>query len=93
MTENLDNRKYKLIQKIIEVDNENQLSKIESEVEKISEGESVWSRVIKPIKETISIEEMIKEQNYTPISKEEFFKLAEELNIEESVEELLSQLD
>ena len=36
---------------------------------------------------------MIKEQNYTPISADEFFKLADQLEIEESLEDLLAQLD
>lgn len=40
-----------------------------------------------------TIEQMIKEQNYEPIEKDEFFKMVDELEIEESIEELLSMLD
>ena len=84
MTKDLDSRKYKLIQEIMKLDNEEALSKLEEEV--------FWT-AIKPLRKTITLEQMIKEQNYKPIEKDEFFKMVDELEIEESIEELLSMLD
>ena len=92
MTKDLDSRKYKLIQEIMKLDNEKALSKLEEEVEAIQQEEIFWT-AIKPLRRTITLEQMIKEQNYKPIEKDEFFKMVDELEIEESIEELLSMLD
>jgi len=50
-------------------------------------------KILRPVRATISLEEMIREQNYQPIEREEFFELAAAIGIEESIEELLAQLD
>ena len=92
MTKDLDSRKYKLIQEIMKLDNEEALSKLEEEVESIQQEEVFWT-AIKPLRKSITLEQMIKEQNYKPIEKDEFFKMVDELEIEESIEELLSMLD
>ena len=92
MTKDLDSRKYKLIQEIMKLDNEKALSKLEEEVEAIQQEEIFWT-AIKPLRRTITLEQMIKEQNYKPIEKDKFFKMVDELQIEESIEELLSMLD
>ena len=92
MTKDLDSRKYKLIQEIMKLDNEEALSKLEEEVESIQQEEVFWT-AIKPLRKTLTLEQMIKEQNYKPIEKDEFFKMVDELDIEESIEELLSMLD
>ena len=92
MTKDLDSRKYKLIQEIMKLDNEEALSKLEEEVESIQQEEFFWT-AIKPLRKTISLEQMIKEQNYKPIEKDDFFNMVGELEIEESIEELLSMLD
>ena len=92
MTKDLDSRKYKLIQEIMKLDNEEALSKLEEEVESIQQEEVFWT-AIKPLRKTITLEQMIKEQNYKPIEKDKFFKMVDELDIEESIEELLSMLD
>lgn len=92
MTKDLDSRKYKLIQEIMKLDNEEALSKLEEEVEAIHQEEVFWT-AIKPLKKAVTLEQMIKEQNYKPIEKDEFFRMVDELEIEESIEELLSMLD
>jgi hypothetical protein len=48
---------------------------------------------VKPIRKTVTLEELIAEQNYRPIKKDEFFRKAGELKFEESLEELLAMLD
>lgn len=94
MTKKLDDRKYRVIQEIVRIEDENLLSALEEQLEQAKLGNTdLWSRVMKPIKKTITIEEMIKEQNYKPIEAEDFFAQAEGLKIEESLEELLAELN
>jgi len=94
MTKNLDTKKLTLIREIMQIDEENLLDKINEDIKVSKNGQStIFEKAIQPTRKSISIEEMIKEQNYTPISSKEFFKLADELDIKESLEELLAQLD
>lgn len=93
MTKNIEERKYKLIKEIMNLDNEVVLSRIENQLTLIKEDKALWSSIIKPMRDSISVEQMIKEQNYKPIEKDTFFGMVEELEIEESIEELLSMLD
>ncbi|MFK7908195.1 MAG: hypothetical protein AB8B69_23900 [Chitinophagales bacterium] len=92
----MKDRKLKLIQDIINLKTSAALSKIEQQVKLISESETskhnLWE-AIKPIKKSVSIEEMIVEQNYTPIKKADFYKKTSKLNIKEPLEDLLSMLD
>ena len=93
MTKDLDKRKYHLIQQIMKLEDEEAIIRIEKQIETIQQDSELWSSIIKPVKETVSIEQMIEEQGYKPIEKEEFFEKVDELEIEESLEELLSMLD
>lgn len=92
MTQDLANRKYKLIEEITDINNEGLLIELEEYLAKLR-AKREWHDIVKPIREEISIEELKKEQGYKPISKEEFDKLVKDLDIEESIEELLSMLD
>ena len=93
MTKNLDAKKYRLIKEIMNINEEYLLDQIDDNIKKaLQKKVAIWDEVIQPTKQTISIEEMIEEQNYTPIQAEEFFELAKQMNIEESIEELLEQL-
>lgn len=93
MTKNLDNRKYRLIEEIIKMDDEAAISRIEDQIESIQKGDDIWHAVFRPMRKTITLAEMEKEQNYTPIDEKTFFDLAEKIGIEESIEELLAMLD
>lgn len=94
MTRNLESRKYRLIQEIMKIEEESLLKKIEQDVEQgLEQLSSIWDKVIVPTKKTISLKQMIKDQNYLPISNNEFFELAEDLKIEDPLEDLLAQLN
>lgn len=93
MTKNLDKRKYKLIQEIISLDDESSIARLEGQLESIQREENLWRAVLKPMRKTISLEQMKKEQNYAPMDEKTFFELAGEVGIEESIEELLAMLD
>jgi hypothetical protein len=92
MIYNLDNRKFQLIKKIMEIDNETSIEVLENQVENL-EKKASFLEAIKPIRKSISIEEMIAEQSYKPIDATKFFKQASAIGIEESIEELLEMLD
>jgi len=47
---------------------------------------------VKPIRSNVSLEQIMAEQNYKPISYKEFRKLADKLELEEPIEELLALL-
>lgn len=51
-----------------------------------------WEAV-KPIRKSISLDQMIAEQDYKPVQREAFFRKTNKLNIEEPLEDLLSMLD
>lgn len=94
MTENFENRKYRLIREILKINREEDLSKLENQVESIySKVDSSFLKAVKPIRKTVTLEELIAEQNYRPIKKDDFFRKTGDLEFEESLEELLAMLD
>ncbi len=94
MTDNLTHRKYELIQQIILIQSETSLNKLEQEVEMLKQRESqLWTSIVKPSKPKLSLEEMIIKQSYTPPTQNAFFSLADEIGIEEPLEDLLKMLD
>jgi hypothetical protein len=93
MTKNLDRRKYRLIEEIIKIEDEDAIARIEGQVQSIQADDGVWLAAFKPMRKTITLAEMKEEQNYAPIDEKTFFELAEQVGIEESIEELLAMLD
>lgn len=87
-------RKLNIIKVIMSIDNDDALRKIESQAIKIK-GQIKKPNVfdaVKPIRENITIDQMVKEQNYKPITYQEFRKKADEIEWEETLEELLEML-
>jgi len=86
--------KLELINKIIAVDDNKKLKKIEATLFEIDTDDKnrVLERLSKPIRKKLNIEELKKEQNFKPIDKAHFFKKIEELNIEEPIEDLLKMI-
>lgn len=94
MTHNLNDRKHRLIQRIINIEDESVLSKLERQVDGIYQTEDLrFLEAIKPIQASLSLEAMIAAQGYTPLTKEAFFSQTAELEWDESLEELLEMLD
>lgn len=93
MTQSLDQKKMHLIRQIMDIEEVSILEKLEIELEESKQQSGIWEKVIKPQRKTISLDGLEQEQSYEPIEAEEFFELAESLDIEESIEDLLSQLD
>lgn len=91
MTVNMGDRKLRLIQEIMNLKDERALAKLEHEVEAINKEAPFWEAV-KPIRQSITLEQMIAEQGYTPIEKEAFYEKVSKIDIEEPLEYLLAQL-
>ena len=89
MTVNIQAKKLRLIQRIAALDNEQTLSDIEAQLNSV---EDVLNKVIKPTRKQLTVEDLIQEQNYTPITKEAFYEKVEKLNIEEPLADLLAML-
>jgi len=92
MTQHLDDRKKRIIREIMKINDESSLEAIENQLA-VKPSSVLREKILRPVRATISLEEMIREQNYQPIEREEFFELAAAIGIEESIEELLAQLD
>jgi hypothetical protein len=89
-------RKYRLIQLIMSVDNDEILSSIEDTIAKSqkpspSPKPSFWDAV-KPIRKGVPFEQLLAEQGYKPLTYEAFRSKADEVDMQESVEELLALL-
>lgn len=78
------------------INDDNALSTLERKAIEITD-ESTEKRLrvdlaVKPIRSNVSLEEIDKEQNYSPVSYEKFRADADKLEINESIEELLGML-
>ena len=91
----IESRKLDIIKVVMDIQNEEALSKFEGEATKLKNnqnGKPSIQDAIKPIRKNISLEQLKKEQNYQPISYEAFRQLADKIEIEEPIEELLAML-
>ncbi|WP_375562842.1 hypothetical protein ACE193_10060 [Bernardetia sp. OM2101] len=85
----IQERKYNLIQQIVLLQNERLLAQLEAQMGQ----QDIWDKVVRPMRKEISVETLIKEQNYKPISKQSFFEQANAIQITEPLDELLEMLD
>lgn len=92
MTRPLDSRKYRLIQAIMDMEDETKLAQFEAFIAADTDVE-VLENMMQPTRPHVTVDELVKEQNYQPIPREEFYKLADELDIQEPIEDLLKMLD
>lgn len=94
MTKSLIDRKFRLIQEIINLEDETALSKLEHQVAALHQRDDLrFLEAIKPVGKSTTLDEMIASQQYTPPTKETFFSQTEALEWDESLEELLEMLD
>ncbi len=86
--------KLDLIKKIMEVDDPSRLEAIEAVLKGLPrrDDEDLLRKLAKPMRKKLDIEELKREQNWKPVNKEAFFKKIDELDIQESLEELLEMI-
>ena len=88
-------RKYDLIDKIVHLQNNYVLEEIETllrVVDKQVIADNALKNIVEPIKKTIDIEAIKREQGYKGVNRKRFDRLVKELNITEPLEDLLAQL-
>ena len=85
-------RKYHLIQLISSIEDEKVLVQIQEELEAIRRKEELLAQITKPMKKTLDVEEMKREQNWKPVDIEELQEIIKQMDIQEPIELLLSQL-
>ena len=85
---NIDSKKIKLIQLIMSIDDDDALAVLEAKANEFSDLAIVHSIKISHI----TLEEIDKEQGYKSVSYNKFRSDADKLQIEEPIEELLSDL-
>lgn len=88
----VETKKYKLIEKITSLQDEEVLNKLELVLDEYSRGNLILMDIVKPIREKLDIEQLKKEQNYQGFDKEEVDRLIKEINLQEPIEELLKMI-
>jgi hypothetical protein len=100
MTLDFGDRKLRIIQAIMDLKDDFSIRKIEKELASLdkfeveqesNKSQEFWD-LVQPVKNHITIEEMIEQQNYKPIEREAFFAKAKKIDIQEPIEDLLAML-
>jgi hypothetical protein len=89
------NTKLNLIEMIVGINNESVLQSIENEVSKILENAESNPNPfegVRPIRENVSLNQIMKEQHYQPITFDSWRELTAKLEFEDSIEDLLKEL-
>ena len=81
-----------IISKIFALTDTRKLRQLNVIVEQLTDSNDVLQRLAKPMRKKLSIEELKKEQNFKPINKKAFFKKLDALEIEESIEDLITMI-
>ncbi len=90
MSETLEKTKRRLWRKIQRMEDPAELRRIE---ESIQENKTPDWREAVTVLEDKTLDEIMCEQNYKPVTAEEFFAKAREIDIQEPLDYLLAQLD
>ncbi|NCU33322.1 MAG: hypothetical protein EOM23_10445 [Candidatus Moranbacteria bacterium] len=84
-----EKRKRIIISKIQQVKDELLLQQIEADLNRTIENSNAQNTEIKPLRPSISVDEMVEEQNYSGINRADFDQLINDLDIQEDLVELL----
>lgn len=96
MTIDIRDKKFSLIELIMSVEDTEVLEAIEREINRINEeGQNPSpdiNKAVRPIRSNVTLSDIDKEQDYTAFDYQEFRVLADEVGLEEPIEELLEAL-
>lgn len=84
--------KLSLIEQIMATENAEELKKIDSAIKRIQSNVEPLSRLVKPMRKRLDVEEMKIEQHFQPIDKRKFHEKMDRLHWEESAEDLLKMI-
>jgi len=90
---NVQLEKEKLINSIELINDEDFILKLQTEINQWLATDTLIKSVVKPMREDISVEDLITEQNYQGFNKNQFNNLIDELDVQEPIEELLEMLN
>lgn len=90
---NVQLEKEKLINTIELINDEDFILKLQTEINQWLATDTLIKSVVKPMREDISVDELIAEQNYQGFNKTQFNNLIDELDIQEPIDELLEMLN
>jgi hypothetical protein len=85
----IETLKYELVAKIVSIQNKEDLQRVKDMLESLSKDNDLLYRIVKPVREKLTVEEMIKEQNYRGFDRNAFDLLISEMDIQDPIEELL----
>ncbi|NUQ26168.1 MAG: hypothetical protein HUU34_19635 [Saprospiraceae bacterium] len=88
----VETKKYKLIEKITSLKDEEVLNKLDLVIDEYSRGNFILMEIVKPIREKLDIEQLKKEQYYQGFDKDEVDQLIKEIDLQEPIEELLEMI-
>ena len=91
MNKRLDSEKVKLIEKITAFKSVEEIENVDKFIRRMQMNQE-HAGVFKEMRETIDIETLRKEQNFKSFNRARFDELASQLDIEESLDELLDSL-
>jgi len=95
MTIDIRNKKFDLIEFIKNIEDSSLLDKIERTIIKLNEDAQPLTdieKAVKPIRTNVTLDQIDQEQSYTPFNYKEFRALADALELEEPIEDLLEML-
>jgi hypothetical protein len=94
----LTDRKLNLIVQIAKISDEESVRHIEDAISNLKtkgitkKQRELLEKLARPMREKLDIEQLIKEQNWKPIDREEFDKLIKEMDIQEPLEQLIADI-
>lgn len=86
----IETLKKEILTQIVSIQNEAVLKRVKEILDSISKENDLLYRIVKPVRKNITVEDLIREQNYKGFDRAAFDKLTAELGIEDPIEELLA---
>jgi hypothetical protein len=75
--------KKEIFAQIVQIQNEAVLQKVRAMLESVSKENELFYRIVKPVRPTITVETLMKEQNYKGFDRKGFDLLVQKLDIQE----------
>ncbi len=85
----VETKKYRLIERITDLQDEKLLNQLEEFLDQQSESGKVLAEITKPMKEKLDLEQLKLDQNYQGFVPEEVEKLIKDIDLQEPIDKLL----
>ena len=88
----METRKYRLIENIMQVDNEKIIDKLEEILKSYKSDHTSIEPYIRPMRKKLDVDELIAEQGFEGVDKDKIDRLIKDINLETPLEELLEMI-